>query len=166
MLKKVAYVALAGLTVASSGALAATDSTTMAVSASISASCVISANPLNFGALTSTNAGVTNAATTVDVTCSSESPFNVGIDYGVNTLGFSTRRMASGPSNFMIYNVYTSNAYTTAFGPVSTYGDSSNYNSSGTTIGTTTIDVFGQIPIQTTPPSGAYADTLTVSVNY
>jgi spore coat protein U-like protein len=166
MLKKVAFVALAGLTVASTGALAGTASDTMTVTATITASCSITANDLNFGSLTSTNTGTTDVATSVDVTCTADSPFNVGIDYGVNTLGFTTRRMASG-GNFLTYDVYKDNTYITAFGPVSTYNTANNFNSPLTgNSGTTNIPIYGRILQQSTPASGSYSDTLTVSVNY
>lgn len=166
MLKKVALVAFAGLSIAAPGAFAGTATDTMAVTATISASCTITASPLAFGSLVSTNAAVTDAATSVDVTCTSDSPYNIGFDYGANILGFYTRRMASG-ANYLTYEVYTDAGRTTAFGPVSSYGSSNNYNSPATGNAITrTIDIYGRIPIQTTPASGSYSDTLTVSVNY
>ena len=163
MLQKVAFVAAAGLALASGNAFAATDSDTIAVSATITASCTITANPLAFGSLTST-ATQTDVSTTVDVACTNESPFNVGIDYGLNATG-AQRRMLSG-ANLLSYDVRTGSFAGISFSPVANYGNAANYNSSGTTIGTTSVPIYGVIPAGSTPPSGAYGDTLTVTVNY
>lgn len=165
MNKKVAYLAFAGALLASAGANAATDTQNMAVSATISASCGLAVNPLAFGSLASTAAD-TDAATTITVTCSTDSPYNVGMDYGANAGGGFQRRMAAG-ANQLNYEVYIDAGRTAAFGPVSTYGALDNYNSPATGNDIARIiDIYGRIPAQSTPPSGAYTDTLAVTLNY
>ena len=165
MFKKIACLALVGVAVASHGANAAQDSGTMAVSATIAASCTIATSTLPFGSLTSTNAANTDVTTSATVTCSSDSPFNIGMDYGLNSTGFQ-RRMASG-GNFLNYEVYIDGFGVNAFGPVSTFGTANNYNSPSTgNSGANVVTIYGRIPQQTTPASGSYSDTLTVTVNY
>lgn len=165
MFKKVAFIAFAGAVAASSSAFAGTDTQSMAVSATISSSCTLATAPLNFGgALTTTNGGNTDVQTTATVTCANDSPFNVGIDNGAN---FSvTRRMKSG-ANFLPYNVYVDGFGVNAFTAAGSYGTAGNYNSSLTgNTGANVVPIYGQIPQQSTPPSGAYTDSLQVTVNY
>jgi spore coat protein U-like protein len=165
MFKKVACLAVFCAAVASHGAYAAQDTGTIAVSATIAASCTITTNPLDFGSLTSTNASNTDVSTTVDVDCTADSPFNIGIDAGANASG-AQRRMASG-ANTLNYSVYVDGFGLTEFGPISTYLSANNYSSPATgNNGTNTVTIYGRIPTQSTPPSGAYSDTLTVTVNY
>ena len=165
MFKKVAFIAFAGAVAASSSAFAATDTQSMAVSATISSSCTLATAPLNFGAaLTTTNAANIDVLVNATVTCSNDSPFNVGIDNGGHFSG--TRRMQSG-ANFLPYDVYVDGFGVNAYTAVGAFGTSSNYNSALTGItGANVVPIYGRIPQQTTPPSGTYTDSLQVTVNY
>jgi spore coat protein U-like protein len=172
MFKKVACLAVIGAALASTGAHAAQQSATMAVSADITASCTLATNPLAFGSFTTTNTtpSLGNGRylqTSAVVTCSSDSPFNVGIDYGANASGFQ-RRMFNGTTGYMNYEVYVDGFGVNAFGTVSNYGTANNYNSplTGNDVGPNTVPIYGVIPQQSTPASGTYTDTLTVTVNY
>lgn len=165
MLKKIACIAVLGAVASSNVAFAGTDTGTMNISATISASCTITTSDVAFGSLTSTNGGDLDVPSSASVTCASDSPFNIGIDNGLNASGFQ-RRMASG-GNFLNYEVYVDAPGVNAFGPISTYGTSNNFNSpSSGNNGTTVVPIYARLPQQTTPPSGVYSDTLTVTVNY
>ena len=165
MFKKVACLAVVGAAVASHSPSAAQQTGTIAVTASITASCSLTTNALAFGALTSTNGGNTDVPTTASVTCTSDSPFNIGIDYGANASGF-TRRMTNG-TDFLTYSVYIDGFGSSEFGPISNYGNTTNFNSPMTGNNTTTtVNIYGRIPQQSTPPSGSYSDTLTVTLQY
>src|SRR5271166_4240704 len=77
--------------VPSAAAAAATATTTFQVTATVQATCLISANSLAFG--TYTGAQV-QASTTISVTCTSTTPYNVGLDPGTATgASVSARKM-------------------------------------------------------------------------
>ncbi|MGB4865302.1 MAG: spore coat U domain-containing protein [Hyphomicrobium sp.] len=165
MFKKVAFLAVVGAAVASHSASAAQQTGTMAVTATINASCTLATNPLAFGSLTNVNGSPIQVQTTVDVDCTTDSPFNIGIDYGSNPSG-STRRMASG-ANLLTYTVSIDGYGVTAFGPISSYLSPNNYSSPATgNNGLHSVTIWGEIPSQSTPPSGSYSDTLTVTLQY
>jgi spore coat protein U-like protein len=139
---------------------AATATTTFAVTATVVATCLVSATPLGFGNYT----GVVDPATsTVTITCTNTTPYNVGLSAGLATGATVTTRSMIGPASALLgYGLFT-NA-----------GHSSNW---GLTIGTDTvtgtgngaaqpITVFGQIPAAEFVAPGAYADTITATVTF
>ncbi|MEF9387891.1 spore coat protein U domain-containing protein [Ralstonia solanacearum species complex bacterium KE056] len=69
----------------------------------------------------------------------------------------------SGDTQTVGYNLYTSSAYTTAWGDGS--GSSSTVAGTGTGLAQSTT-VFGRLPAQTTPQAGTYTDTIIVTVTY
>ena len=87
-------------------AQAGTATANLAVSMQINASCTINAASLNFAATAGTAlvASNVNASTTVSVTCTSGSPYSIGMDNGANASG-SQRRMKNG-ANFLNYSLY------------------------------------------------------------
>jgi spore coat protein U-like protein len=142
---------------------AATATGTFQVQITIQATCIlVSATNLNFG----TNgvlSAVINQTSTINVQCTNTTPYNIGLDAGVNGGSVTTRQMKGGPTNQLINYSLFSNA-----------GMTQNW---GQTIGTDTVaatgngaaqpfTVFGQVPAQTTPSPGLYTDTITVTVTY
>jgi spore coat protein U-like protein len=142
---------------------AATTTSTFTVSITLVATCTInSASTLNFG----NSVGILSAAlpgtSTLSVTCSNTTPYNIGFDAGTATgATVTTRKMTSG-ANTVSYGLYSDSGHTTNW---------------GNTVGTDTVagtgngaaqsyTVFGQVPIQTTPAPGTYTDTITVTVTY
>lgn len=172
MFKKIACLAVVGAAMASTGANAAQQSQTMAVTADITASCSLATNPLAFGSFTTTNtapSGSNGRQVQVNavVTCTSDSPFNVGIDYGANPLGLFQRRMSNGAGAFLNYEIFHAGFNLSAYDVVSNYNSTGNYNSPLTgNNGTNNVPIFGVLLQQTTPVTGTYSDTLTVTVNY
>jgi spore coat protein U-like protein len=141
---------------------AATTTTTFAVSVTLAATCTInSASALNFG-----NQGILSAnvdqTSTIQVTCTNTTPYNIGLDAGTGTgASVATRKLTSGGAT-VNYTLYSDTGRTTVW---------------GTTIGTDTVaatgngsgqnyTVYGRIPVQTTPAPGTYTDTITVTVTY
>jgi spore coat protein U-like protein len=155
MFKKVAFIAVAASALASNGAFAATATTPMNVSATITGSCTVSATALAFGSIVLTDA---NRDTTADLTvnCTSTVPYEITIN---GTTG--GRAMSFGISS-LNYEVYTDAARTTGWantsGPGTVTGTGSGANQ--------TVTVYGRVPVQSTPPAGAYTDTRTVTVSY
>ena len=149
--------------IASGGiAYAATATTTMAVQLTITATCTInSASTLNFGTqgVLSTNVDQTS---TIQVTCTNTTPYNVGLDAGTGSgATVATRKMTSG-ANTVNYTLYSNSGRTTVWG-----------NTVGTdTVGATgngsaqSYTVYGRVPTQAAPAPGTYTDTITVTVTY
>jgi spore coat protein U-like protein len=144
------------------GAEAATVTGTFNVQVTIAATCALdSASNLNFG-----NQGVlavnVDQTSTINVTCTNTTPYNIGLDKGVNGGSVTTRQMkAAGPA-LINYSLFSDAGRTVNWGQ---------------TIGTDTVlatgtglaqpfTVFGRIPPQPSPLPAVYNDTITVTVTY
>ena len=146
----------------SSTSHAASTTSTFAVQVAITATCTInSASTLNFGTqgILATNVDQTS---TIQVTCTNTTPYNIGLDAGTGTgASVATRKLTSG-ANTVNYTLYSDSGRTTVWG---------NTVSTDTQAGTGTgsaqsYTVYGRIPTQTTPAPGSYSDTITVTVTY
>ena len=139
---------------------AATATTTFAVTATVVATCLVSATPLGFGNYTGV---VDPASSTVTVTCTNTTPYNVGLSAGLATGATVTTRKMTGPAAALLgYELFSNAGHTTNW---------------GLTIGTDTvagtgngaaqpITIFGQIPAAEFVAPGAYADTITATVTF
>jgi spore coat protein U-like protein len=141
---------------------AATATSTMTVQMTITATCLVnSASTLNFGTqgVLSTNVDQTS---TIQVTCTNTTPYNVGLDAGTGTgATVANRKMTSGATT-VNYTLYSNSTRTTVW---------------GNTVGTDTVaatgngaaqsyTVYGRVPTQAAPAPGTYTDTITVTVTY
>jgi len=154
----IAVLAFLVLGIASKPAAASTATANIAVSATVNANCIISANPLAFGTYT----GAQNqATTTLSVTCTNTTPYNVGFSAGLGTGATVTTRKMTGPSSAVL-----------SYGLYSDSGRSVNW---GSTVGTDTvtgtgngsaqaITVYGALPASQYVNPGAYSDTITASI--
>ncbi|SFC87129.1 Csu type fimbrial protein [Pragia fontium] len=118
---------------------------------------------LNFGstsslatAITGTSAGATSGA--IKVQCTNTLPYSVDLDNGVNADGASQRRLKQG-TEYVTYNLYKDSNRSTPW-------------ESGTPLTKTStgapddLIVYGQVPPQSTPSAGTYADTVLVTVSW
>ncbi len=142
--------------------LAATATTTFSVSVTLAATCTInSASALNFGnqGILATNVDQTS---TVQVTCTNTTPYNIGLDAGAGAgASVATRKLTSGGAT-VNYSLYSDSGRATVWG--NTVGTDTV---TGTGNGTgQNYTVYGRIPTQTTPAPGTYTDTITVTVTY
>lgn len=146
------------LGLAPTSALASTASANIAVSATVNANCIISANALTFAAYTG---AVDNATTTISVTCTNTTPYNVGLDAGKTTgATVLTRQMLNGTAA-LNYALFSNSGMTTNWG-----------NTTGSWVGGTgsgaaqTLTVYGQIAASQYVTPGSYSDTIIATVNY
>ena len=152
---------VAGLAFASGAAQAQTTVTdTFDVMIQIDAFCAIT-NPtdLDFGTNTLLNADIDQSAT-FDVQCTDTTPFDIGLDQGLNFT--TTRRMDNGGGSFVNYALYSDVGYSTDWGntiATDTVADTGDGTAN-------TYTVYGRVPTQTTPAPGNYADTVTIEVTY
>ena len=148
------------LSLAPTSAVAATATTTFAVTATVQATCVVSATAMSFGTYT---AAVANATSTVSVTCTNTTPYNVGLSAGLATGATVTTRKMTGPASALLgYALFSDAARTVNWGQ---------------TIGTDTVTgtgngsaqaltVYGQVVAGQYVAPGSYADTITATVTY
>jgi spore coat protein U-like protein len=146
-----------------SDAEATTVTGTFNVTVTIATTCVLnSASNLNFGTAGVLAAPI-NDQSTITVTCTNTTPYNIGLDKGLNGGSVTTREMKGVAHAALInYSLFSNAPMTTNWGQ---------------TIGTDTVaatgtgsaqpfTVYGQIPAQTTPAPDTYNDTITVTVTY
>ncbi|RAP59341.1 spore coat U domain-containing protein [Oleiagrimonas sp. MCCC 1A03011] len=144
---------------------AASTSTTFTVSATVLASCTISATDLDFGNYDPGSASSDDATSTVSVQCSNGTSFAVALDAGTTAGSTLTdRNMSDGGSSTLNYQLYTDGTHTVVWGD----GSGSTLTNTGTGTGTSTQDftVFGSIPTGQFVTSGSYTDTVTATVTY
>jgi len=139
-----------------------TATASIAVSASVLSSCGVTALPLAFGTYSPTQSTNTTAQTSVVVTCTNGTPYNVGLNAGGGTGASVTTRVMTSGSNTLTYSLYQDSGYSTVWG---------NTIGSNTVTGTgsglsQTITVYGSITALQSAPSGSYTDTITVSMTY
>ena len=141
---------------------AGSQSTTLAVSATVAPNCTISTLPLDFGAYDPivTNASAPrDASGTVRVACTSGATTTVTLDTGLNPSG-GLRRMKAGASNYLNYSLFSDPGYAIAWG---TGTDAVGHTGTGTQ---TDLLVYGRITQGQNVPAGSYADTVTAVVNF
>jgi spore coat protein U-like protein len=148
------------LGLASTSAFATVQTTTFIVSATVQGTCTISATALAFGAYTG---AVLPGTSTVTVTCTGGTTYNVSLNAGLTGGSVTTRKMTG--------------QYLAGTLGYALYRDAGHTLNWGLTIGTDTvaqagtgvaqpITVYGQIPAGTAPAADAYSDTITATVTY
>jgi spore coat protein U-like protein len=149
-----------GLVSAPAGAT--TQTTTFKVTATVQGSCTISASDLAFGIYTG---AVSNQTSTVTVTCTGGTLYNVGLNPGAATGATVTTRKMTGQfttTNTLGYGLYTNTGHTANWGQ--TIG-TDTVTGTGTGVAQQ-LTVFGQIPEGTVPAADSYADTITATITY
>jgi spore coat protein U domain-containing protein, fimbrial subunit CupE1/2/3/6 len=143
-----------------------TNTATFNVTLTLQANCSITANPLSFG-----TAGVLSTAinqqTTLAVTCTNTTPYNVGLDAGTVSGSTVASRLMAGTSagntgTTVGFELYQDSGHTTVWG--NTQGTNTE---AGTGTGAAqTITVYGQVPVQATPDPDTYQTTVTATVYF
>lgn len=166
MNNKAYLIAIGGIAAIAAVHPAAAQSTdTVAVSATVTQNCVINASALAFGDVNTLSGAAVDASGTIDVTCTSETPWTASADAGQTegaTLG--ARKLLNG-TNELSYALYADAART------SLWGDGvAEASTTLADVGTGSSQVktfYGRIAAsQTSAPAGVYNDTVTVTVAY
>lgn len=143
-----------------------TNTAVFTVTLTLQANCSISATGLAFGT-PGTLAAAINQQTSVSVTCTNTTPYNLGLDAGNVTGSTIATRLMAGTT--------TGNTGTTV--DFQLYQDAGHTTIWGTTQGTNTvagtgngtaqsINVYGQVPAQATPKPDTYQTTVTATVYF
>jgi spore coat protein U-like protein len=137
-------------------------STTFTVTLTIQADCAITANPLDFGTTGLITSNI-DQTTTMNVTCSSGTAYNVGLDAGTTSGSSIASRLLGGTgTNTVGYALYRDSARSQNWG--NTVG-TDTMSSTGTG-SAQTISVYGRVPTQSAPAAGAYSSTITATVTF
>jgi spore coat protein U-like protein len=143
-----------------SQAAAATATTTFSVTAEVVTTCAITATNMSFGNYSGVQL---DATATLDATCSTGTPYNIGLNAGTGTgATIATRRMVGPAAEELNYTLSQDAAHSINWGD---------------TIGTDTVPgtgngaaqpltVFGRIPASQFIQSGAYSDTIAVTLTF
>jgi spore coat protein U domain-containing protein, fimbrial subunit CupE1/2/3/6 len=142
--------------------LAATDTTTFTVTATVSSACTISATNLDFGAYVPAATLPKDGTSTVTTTCTLLAPYNIGLNAGTGTGATVAARKMTGSANLLTYSLYRDAAHLLVWGNT-ILTDTVPLVGTGLAVGTT---VFGQIPALQNVAVGSYTDTITATVTF
>lgn len=143
--------------------VAQTATNTFNVTITIAADCrITSTQTLDFGSSGILTA-VINQTAALEVTCTTGTPYNVGLNAG-SAVGATTalRGMTSPIANIITYQMFRNAGRTLNWGntaPIDTVAG----------IGTGSAQpftVYGRVPAQSTPAAGVYTDTVTATVTF
>jgi spore coat protein U-like protein len=141
-------------------AFALEDTATLTVSASVAAVCNVQAATLAFGAYDPAAAGDLESTTDVAVTCTPGTTYDVGLDGG-GASDVANRQMANGPAT-LDYEIYRDAARTLNWGDTVAVDTVSGVGGGGVISHT----IYGRIPTGQFVATGAYGDTVTITVTY
>ena len=162
-LKAVIILAVVLLGVAGQIVQAATVTTTFQVTATVNNACTVSATNLAFGVY-DPSAADNDKTSTVTVTCTLATPYDIGLNAGVNGGTVLTREMKHATLTDLInYSLFSNAGRTVNWGQtVST--DTVHVASA---LGTPEVHtVYGRIATGQYVTAGSYSDTISVTVTY
>ena len=150
-------IAALGLT---TSAHAATATASFAVTATVQATCLISATPMAFGTYTGVQADTTS---TISVTCTTSTPYTIGLNAGLATGATVTTRRMTGPSAATLaYSLSSDAPRAVNWGmtvPTDTVAGTGNGSAQSLT-------VYGRIAAAQFVAPGAYTDTVIATITY
>jgi len=158
-----ALAAIMPFTSAGAAVYAKSKTATFDVTMRVVADCTIAANAIDFGStgvITTTISG----SSTINVTCTNTTPYNVGLDAGTGTGSTGTTRFLNGSGG---------NTDTVAFNLYRSPGSSVWGNTQGTDTAAGTgngtpqaLTVYGEVPMQKSPTPDSYKSTITATVYF
>lgn len=159
-------VVMAMALLAPAGVWATGITTTMPVTATVTAFATVNATPMNFG---SGQAGVSPSGitSTITVNASAGHTYKVSLDAGQHFIS-AMRDMHDSANDVLSYRLYQDAAMTTEWGD----SDAANTYSAGSSVAGTgtgsdqTLTVYGMELSQSNTVPGNYSDTVTVTVIY
>lgn len=150
---------LLGVAFLTPSVLAATATTTFNVTMAILPICTIVANPLAFATYTG---AVDAATTTLVVTCSSTTSYNVGLGTGLGTGATVLTRRATSGGGTLGYALFSDSARSVNWGQTVGVDTVAGIGSGGAQV----LTVYGQIPAAQNVAPGVYTDTVVATVTY
>ncbi|WP_119392979.1 Csu type fimbrial protein [Taklimakanibacter lacteus] len=135
----------------------------LSVTITITNECTAGAtSPVNFGSHGVLNANF-DATGNISVTCTTSAPYTIGLGAGTGSGATLAARKMTGPGSATVtYQLYRDSGRSLNWGDLAS-GDTLTGTGTGSA---QTIDVYGRVASQTTPPAGTYDDTVLVTVSY
>ena len=154
---------------AASSTDAATATSNLSVTASVTANCTIATAPVAFGAYDPVSANATtalNGTGTVNVTCTNGATTTVTLGQGANPGGGSTaaapaRRLKDGGTDLLTYSLYSDTGRTVVWGD--TAGTGVAHTGTGALAALT---VYGAVDPGQNVPAGNYSDTVVATITF
>lgn len=152
----------------SGAALAGTDTSNLAVSATVTASCTIDASAGlafgNYDPVVTNRTDNLDETGTISTTCTNGSTAVVTLNQGANPGADSSdaqpaRRMVAGTTNFLSYSLYTNEDHSTVWDNV----NGNPVTGDGTAVSTT---VYGSIPAGQNVAAATYNDTVLATITF
>src|SRR5450631_1176205 len=129
-----------------------TVTTTFGVTATVQATCLVSATAMGFGTYTGVAIPTTS---TVSVTCTNTTPYNVGLSAGLATGATVTTRKMTGPgTGLLAYSLSQNDGRTINWG--NTVGTDTEIGTGN--VAAQALAVFGRVAAGQFVAPGAYAD--------
>jgi spore coat protein U-like protein len=155
-----AILAVVALGLAPTSAFATTSvPTTFTVTATVQATCIISAGSLGFGTYTGL---IAHSTSTISVTCTNTTPYNVALNPGATSGATVTTRQMLNGAVALNYGLYKDATWTTNWGQTT-----GTDTAAGTGTGLVqTLTVYGQVAAGQYVTPGSYSDTITATVIY
>jgi len=138
-----------------------TETFTFEARAQVAPECLVTAGNLDFGTVGVLNGNI-DSSSQIDVTCTRDTAYDLELNYGLYGTAPGGRRMQDGAANEVQYELYQDAARSNVWGEAADGADQVGAGGGGTQ----NYTVFGRVPPQTTPPPGAYSDTVVVTVTY
>lgn len=154
---------------ASSASQAGTQTSSLAVNASVSANCTITTSAVAFGAYDPIVTNATNPLTgtgTVTVVCTNGSAVTVTLDQGANAATGSTdsvplRQMKDTGADDLAYFLYSDTGRTVVWGNTAPTGENDTGNGAQQV-----LTVYGSVPAGQNVPAASYSDTVIATVTF
>lgn len=130
------------------------------VNVTVVSGCAITATNLAFGTYTKV---LVDSTSTISVTCTNTTTYNVGLNQGTASSATVTTRKMTGPGGYLLkYSLCQNSNCTTNWG--NTVGTDTE---AGTGTGALqNLTVYGQLPAGQNVEAGNYTDTITATVTY
>jgi spore coat protein U-like protein len=155
---------LAAAIAASPAAWSATASGTLTVTASVASVCLVSNGTLAFGSYDPTSATALTGSTTVTLTCTLGTPYQIGLDAGAGSGATVALRKLTSGANTLDYRLFRDASRTLNWGNTPGTDTLGGTSSSGSL--SNTITIYGQIPASAAVPTGSYSDSVAITVTY
>ncbi|ABI56134.1 spore coat U domain-containing protein [Alkalilimnicola ehrlichii MLHE-1] len=156
--------ALAALYPASMTAVAQTDTATFDVTATVDPTCTVDADNLVFGTYDPFSDTPLDENSEIRVQCTSDTPYDIGLDDGDNTGAEGERRMAlADESDFLEYDLYHDNHGGTSWGDIDSGAELTGLSGTGSE---QSYVVYGRIFAEQSVAVGNYVDTIEVTVKW
>ena len=143
----------------STSAIAATATSSFIVRMTIQPTCLVATNPLAFPQY---SGAVDTATTTLTITCTNKTTYNVGLSPGAAQGATVTTRQVTSGANTMNYGLFSDSGHSTNWGQ--TIGTDTV---AGTGNGAAqTLTVYGLVPGAQIAAPATYTDTIVATVTY